>query len=96
MYLYKTFHLAKNWDVNHRASVGLNKKPRIMSKKKIRFFGLIFNVLRLHLKSGTANAILMKLTKTNESVNPKATAAASKKPPEMTTKIIFYLTFQIL
>ena len=38
----------------------------------------------------------MKLTKTNEGVIPKATGAASKKPPKMTTKIIFYLTFQIL
>ena len=27
MYLYETFHFAKNWGVTHRVQEGINKKP---------------------------------------------------------------------
>ena len=34
MYLHhKIFHLPKNWDVIHRESGSVDKKPRTMSKK---------------------------------------------------------------
>ena len=33
MYIYETFHLAKNWDVTHKAWDGIVEKPLKKSQK---------------------------------------------------------------